>query len=67
MIQPIAGDPGLLKNSTNNSSDSPTKQFIIGGAKLITTSNMPRHILQRKQVEKLNKNKLINQDKENNF
>ena len=43
-----------------NSNDTPSKlQKMIG-------SNLPRHILQRKQVAKLNKKKMIeNKDKEN--
>lgn len=35
------------------------------GNKFNANSNMPRHILQRKQMEKLNKKKLIDYDKEN--
>ncbi|CAF0927621.1 unnamed protein product [Brachionus calyciflorus] len=48
-------------NGNSNLNDSPLQY----GLK-IASSNMPRHILQRKQVEKLNRKKLIDlQDKEN--
>lgn len=58
--------PENLSNNANSglvNGNDPSGQF---GLK-IASSNMPRHILQRKQVEKLNKKKLIDyNDKENN-
>jgi hypothetical protein len=56
----ISNTANLVANSSNQN-DTPSKiQKIIG-------SNLPRHILQRKQVAKLNKKKLIeNNEKENN-
>ena len=66
----VPGDSVNINNNNNNpnsnANDSPSKQ-IINGSKLVS-SNLPRHILQRKQVEKLNKKKLIeSHDKENNY
>ena len=46
-------------NLMNN--ESPSKQI----TNKTRQSNNPSHILQRKQVQKLNKNKLTEQDKEN--
>lgn len=50
------------------SNESPNKQgVVVSGAKTRKSNNNPSHILQRKQVQKLNQNKLIEQDKENQY
>lgn len=50
--------------SAGNINDSPVSHTQTTGFKM-ATSNLPRHILQRKQVEKLNRNKKIVDGQEN--
>ena len=55
--------PENVGNSSASVSDSPTHSsgFRVAAA---AASNLPRHILQRKQVEKLNRRKIVSEEEE---
>ncbi len=58
-VQQVPGDSGATNSESPNSKQATAKQT--------KNSSNPSHILQRKQVQKLNQNKLFDQDKENQF
>ena len=54
----------LLQQVPDDQQQSPDR-YTISTKPLHITSNLPRHIIQRKQIEKINKKKFQNLDKEN--
>jgi hypothetical protein len=60
LLKPPQNTPDTYSNNNISlaSNESPSQSSSVK----IATSNLPRHILQRKQIEKLNKNKIENLD-----